>query len=73
MVQSGERFATQAPKYKRRRRVAESSEDSGSGLVPTLLDDVEQDLAVPCTEIDIRGGFSAGSERATRCHSCVGA
>ena len=23
--------------------------DSGSGLVPTLLDDVEQDLAVPCT------------------------
>ena len=38
------------PKNKRRRRVAESSEDSGSGLVPTLWD--EQDSAVPCTEID---------------------
>ena len=40
-------------KHKRRRRVAESSEDSGSGLLPTLLDDVEQDLAVPGTEIDM--------------------
>ena len=41
------------PKHKRRRRVAESSEDGGSGLVPTQLDDVEQDLAVPGTEIDM--------------------
>ena len=32
------------PKHKRRRRVAESSEDGGSSLVPTQLDDVEQDL-----------------------------
>ena len=42
------------PKNKRRRRVTESSEDSGSGLVPTLWD--EQDSE----------GFSAGSECATR-------
>ena len=44
------------PKNKRRRRVAESSEDSGSGLVPTLLD--EQDSAVPYTEIDMTVGDS---------------
>ena len=34
------------------------NEDSGSGLVPTLLDDVEQDLAVPSTEIDMTVGDS---------------
>ena len=35
--------------------------DSGSGLVPTLLDDVEQDLAVPCTEISATLPASSGS------------
>ena len=31
----------------------QGNEDNGSGLVPTLLDDVEEDLAVPYTEIDM--------------------
>ena len=35
--------------------------DSGSGLVPTLLDDVEQDLAVLCTEIPATLPASSGS------------
>ena len=32
--------------------------DIGSGLVPTLLDDVEQDLTFVCTEIDMTVGDS---------------
>ena len=63
MVQSGERFVwlsrraswrslpPRPPRTSGAVRVAESSEDSGSGWVPTLLD--EQDSAVPCTEIDM--------------------
>ena len=35
--------------------------DSGSGLVPTLLDDVEKYLAVPCTEISATLPASSGS------------
>ena len=35
--------------------------DSGGGLVPTLLDDVEKDLAVLCTEISATLPASSGS------------
>ena len=63
MVQSGERFVRVSRRASWRslppRPEAQaalsccSSEDGGSGLVPTQLGDVEQDLAVPGTEIDM--------------------